>query len=75
MRITPEWISVIDVELQDHEKFNDIERLNVKLFEENTIDVGAGEVVAITGNLDPEKKGEGRGKYFTMLYSESIEYT
>ena len=75
MRITPEWISVIDVELQDHEKFNDIERLNVKLFEENTIDVRAGEIVAITGNLDPEKKGEGRGKYFTMLYSESIEYT
>ena len=73
--VEPEWISVVDVELQDNEKFNDIEYLHVKLFEDNTIDVRAGEIVAITGDLDPDKKGEGRGKYFTILYSESIEYT
>ena len=41
--------NVVDVELQDNEKFNDIEHLHVKLFEDNTIDVRAGEIVAITG--------------------------
>ena len=47
--VIPEWISVVDIELQDTEKFNDIEHLHVKLFEDDTNDVGAGEIVAITG--------------------------
>ena len=73
--VEPEWITVVDVELQDNEKFNEIEHLHVKLFEDNTIDLRAGEIVAITGELNPDRKSDGRGKYFTILYSESIEYT
>ena len=38
-----EYLSTVDIELQDQEKFNDIDRLQVKLFEENTSDVVAGE--------------------------------
>ena len=74
--VTPEWVSVVDIELQDTEKFNDIERLYVKLFEGHTNDVRAGEIVSIVGNLDVAKKNESHGgKYITILYSESIEYT
>ena len=74
--VTPEWVSVVDIELQDTERFNDIERLYVKLFEGHTNDVGAGEIVSIVGNLGVEKKNESHvGKYITILYSESIEYT
>jgi DNA replicative helicase MCM subunit Mcm2 (Cdc46/Mcm family) len=76
LRITPEWTSVVDVELQDSEKFNDIERLTVKLFEDNTKDVGAGETVSIVGDLDVEKKNDNRSsKFVTMLYAQHIDYT
>ena len=48
----------------------------MKLFEDDTNDVGAGEIVSIIGNLDVAKKNESHGcKYATILYSESIEYT
>jgi hypothetical protein len=40
-----EYLSTLDLELQDLDKFNDIDRLQVKLFEENTSDVIAGEII------------------------------
>jgi hypothetical protein len=46
------------------------------LFEGDTNDVGAGEIVSIIGNLDVAKKNENYGgKYITIFYAESIEYT
>ena len=75
-KITPEWISTVDIGLQDSEKFNDIERLSVKLFENDTNDVGAGETVSVIGNIDVARKNEGRsGKYVNVLYADSIRYT
>ena len=46
------------------------------MFEGDTNDVGAGEIVSIIGNLDVAKKNENYGgKYITIFYAESIEYT
>ena len=45
------YIPVIDLELQDLDTYNEIERLSVKIFGNETNDVIAGEKVTITGNL------------------------
>lgn len=70
----------MDVQLQDTEKFNNIERLFTRLFDDDTKDVKAGEIVSIIGVIDIVKKNEGGGnnnnsKYINVLYSKSIEYS
>ena len=74
--VTPEWISTMDIQLQDTEKFNNIERLPTKFFEQDTIDVRAGEIVSVIGDIDVTRKNEGNGsgKYINMFCSGSIEY-
>ena len=71
----PEYVSVVDIELQDLESINEIERLSVKVFEENTIDVIAGEVVSITGSLYVIRKNDNpHNKLETVLFADSLEY-
>jgi replicative DNA helicase Mcm len=77
INLTPEWIPALDIQLQDTEKFNDIERLTVKLFGNDTIDVRAGEIILVKGYRDVIRRNEGNnsGRYITVFYSESAEYT
>lgn len=71
----PEYVSVVDIELQDLESFNEIERLSVKVFEKNTSDIVAGEVVSITGNLHVIRKNDNpHNKLETVLFAHSLEY-
>ena len=51
LKLAYEYISTVDIELQDPDKFNEIERLSVRLFEKNTENIIVGEIVTITGNL------------------------
>ena len=53
-----EYIPVIDLELQDLDTYNEIERLSVKIFGNETNDVIAGEKVTITGNLYVVRKND-----------------
>jgi replicative DNA helicase Mcm len=70
-----EYISVVDIELQDLETFSEIERLSVKVFEKNTFDVVAGEVVNITGELRVIRKNDNpNNKLETVLFADTIEY-
>ena len=46
------YVNAVTVELQDTETFNEIERLHVILFEEDTIDINLGERVVITGQIE-----------------------
>jgi DNA replicative helicase MCM subunit Mcm2 (Cdc46/Mcm family) len=39
LKATPEYTTTIDVEIQDPDKFSEIERIKVRLFEDNTKDV------------------------------------
>jgi DNA replicative helicase MCM subunit Mcm2 (Cdc46/Mcm family) len=41
------YLNAVTIELQDFEKFNEIERLSVILFEDDTIDINIGEKVII----------------------------
>lgn len=71
----PEYISVVDIELQDLETFSEIERLSVKVFEKNTFDVVAGEVVNITGQLQVIRKNDNpNNKLETVLFADTLEY-
>ena len=47
----PEYRNASIIELQDQEKFDDLERLQVILFDDDTRDVRAGEQVLVTGQI------------------------
>ncbi len=69
-----EYIPVIDLELQDLDTYNEIERLSVKIFGNETKDVVAGEKVTITGNLYIIRKNDNpHNKLETVLFADSME--
>ncbi len=73
---TFEYISVVDIELQDLDEHNEIERLSVKIFGNDTYDVIAGELVSIIGHLRVIRKNDNsRNKLETVLFAGSIFYT
>jgi len=73
--LTPDYVSVVDIELQDSDTFNDLERLWVKLFEENTLNIAANETVSITGQIHVLRRNDNSGNNAeTVLYAQSIEY-
>jgi DNA replicative helicase MCM subunit Mcm2 (Cdc46/Mcm family) len=75
LEISCQYFSTVDIELQDPDKFNEIERLSVRLFEKNTENIVLGEIVTIIGNICIERKNDNpKNKMITVLYAESIEY-
>jgi replicative DNA helicase Mcm len=69
-----EYVPVIDLELQDLDTYNEIERLSVKIFGNETNDVVAGEKVTITGNLHVIRKNDNpNNKTETVLFAQSME--
>jgi replicative DNA helicase Mcm len=75
LKVGYEYFSTVDIELQDPDKFNEIERLSVRLFEKNTENIVLGEIVTITGNISIERKNDNqKNKMISALYAESIEY-
>ena len=68
-----EYTSALCIELQDLDKFSEIERLPVLLFGENTKNVGIGEQVTIRGE-NHVIQNRAKGKSFTYLYADSIKY-
>jgi DNA replicative helicase MCM subunit Mcm2 (Cdc46/Mcm family) len=75
LRATFNYCSTTDIELQDPEKFSEIERLSVKLFEHNTEKIIIGESVTIVGSLYVVRKNDNpQNKLTTVLFAESLEY-
>ena len=68
------YITAMHVDLQDSEKFSEIERIKVRLFEDNTRDIFAGKLVTITGHLHVVRENDNpNNKLVTVLYAESIK--
>lgn len=67
----PIFVNSINIKIQNSEEFDDLERLPVFLFNENTEAIGVGERVIIKGiiNILNIKK-----RHFTYFYGESIQY-
>jgi DNA replicative helicase MCM subunit Mcm2 (Cdc46/Mcm family) len=74
LRAECEYTTTIDIELQDPDKFSEIERIKVRLFEDNTKDIFAGKPVTVTGNLYVVRENDNPGnRPVTVLYADSIE--
>jgi replicative DNA helicase Mcm len=65
------YVSAVNVELQDIDSFNDIDRLNVILFDKDTENVNVGERVIITGDIVIRNI---RYIFFPFLYATCIKY-
>ena len=56
------------------DKFSEIERIKVRLFEDNTKDVFAGQIVMITGHIHVVRENDNQSNKPTpVIYAESIE--
>ena len=67
------YVNAVTVELQDTETFNEIERLHVILFDEDTIDINLGERVVITGQIEIVTESR-RQRSHSILFARSVEY-
>ena len=63
--------NTVMIELQEINSFDELDRLSVFLFDEDTIGIKVGENVEIIGEI---KILENNFKYFPYLYCESIKY-
>lgn len=68
------YLNAITIELQDTETFNEIERLQVILFEEDTKNINLGERVIITGVIQITTFESKNKKPHSILYAKSVEY-
>jgi DNA replicative helicase MCM subunit Mcm2 (Cdc46/Mcm family) len=69
------FTNAIWVELQDVDMPNEIDRMIVYLFEENTKSLKVGETVVIDGNICVIHKNENyRNKFISVLFGNSIRY-
>ena len=66
-------VNAVTVELQDTKTFNEIERLHVILFDEDTIDINLGERVVITGQIEIVTESR-RQRSHSILFAKSVEY-
>jgi replicative DNA helicase Mcm len=72
----PQYVSVVDIELQDIDIVNDIERLPVRVFEKDTYDIVGGETVRVIGDIHIIRKNDNiKNKLEVFLFAKSIEYT
>jgi DNA replicative helicase MCM subunit Mcm2 (Cdc46/Mcm family) len=67
-------MSAMTIQLQDEEKQNELESLNVVLFENNTRNVRNGEKAIVAGDLNVVQQRGNNGKRVTYLFAGSIEY-
>jgi replicative DNA helicase Mcm len=67
-------MSAMTIQLQDEEKQNELESLNVVLFDNNTLNVRNGENAIVTGELHVVQQRGNNGKRVTYLFADYIEY-
>jgi replicative DNA helicase Mcm len=67
-----EYVNAVKIEIQDSDKFSEIERLICILFDENTKDIQIGSKIMVTGCIQIIKQKN--RKRIPTLYSNSIKY-
>ena len=69
------YLNAVTAELQDIETFNEIERLPIILFDEDTKNINLGERVTVTGKIEiVTSDSKSKKKPHAVLYARSIEY-
>lgn len=75
LKVSYEYRNALVIELQDADKYEDTESLEVILFDNNTEGVQAGELVTIRGQAYTEKLTSSKDARFrSRLYSHTINY-
>lgn len=75
LNIEFDYRNALIVELQDEDKYDDLERLQVILFDNDTLEIRAGELVTVTGQIYIEKLNSSKdSKLSSRMYSYSIRY-
>jgi DNA replicative helicase MCM subunit Mcm2 (Cdc46/Mcm family) len=69
--LNPIFKNAVTVELQDSETFNDMDKLSVFLFDNDTEGIMVGETVIIKGDIEVINN---KKRYYPNLYGESIQY-
>jgi replicative DNA helicase Mcm len=70
-----DYVNAINLELQDVNSFNDIDRLSIVLLNEDTKKISVGEKVNVIGNIHIINNNKKVGsKLFPCLFAESIRY-
>lgn len=69
--LNPEHRNVVMIELEDTDTFNEMDRLSVYLFDEDTKNILVNETVIIKGQVQVISDLK---RMYTCLYSESIKY-
>jgi DNA replicative helicase MCM subunit Mcm2 (Cdc46/Mcm family) len=70
----PEYVNAKVIQIQDVEPKGELERLDVMLYEKNTENVNAGEVVEIKGDIYIQNQSVKNKKLSSILHSTSIKY-
>ena len=71
-----EYTPTVDIWLQDMDRSDDLTRLQVKLFENNTFDVNTGEIVDIVGHIYVIRNNDSAlNKAESVLFAEELIYT
>jgi replicative DNA helicase Mcm len=66
------YVNAVKVEIQDSDKFSDIEKLSCILFDEYTLDIQIGSKVVVAGSVQIIQQKS--GKSIPRLYSSFIQY-
>ena len=70
---SPEYVNAITIELKDSDSLNDLDKLRVILFDNDTLNVPVGENVLVTGDITVDHTSK-KSKSFSILYSKLIRY-
>jgi DNA replicative helicase MCM subunit Mcm2 (Cdc46/Mcm family) len=69
----PLYVNAVDSELRDPESLQDLTKVRLILFEDDTKDVALGEVVTIRGTVFIQQN-RFKGKAFSTIFTQSIKY-
>ena len=71
---TLEYVTAIEIQIQDTNKINDIEQLKAILFEQDTENIPYNEIVTLRGNLHVVRKNDNSSnRLIPLLFVESVE--
>jgi len=74
--VMPEYhyVNATQVELRDLDNYNDMDKLRVLLFDDNTLDILIGDTVKVNGNIDITQTKFGKGKAVSIMFADTITY-
>lgn len=73
LKVTPEFVSAVDIEVSDPNSLQDLDKLRYILFAGNTKDVGIGENVTILGTIHMHTPKIG-GPTYPVAYADNVQY-